>query len=312
MNENERWLLRYVCNGNLKQAQDQAKIILEGIKTQKDERFRDQMLNQLKAQHAKFIELPPNLKGLLVMEDVSDFPIDRFLIRSNEDQIASDTINLYRAAERLKALAIPYLPALILHGQSGCGKTMLARYIAYKAKLPFAYVKFSNLVGSYLGNTQSNIARIFEYVHDHPCVLCFDEIDAIGMARGQKNDVGEMNRIVIALMQEMDQIPNDVIIVGTTNRYDRLDPALVRRFPLNHEVQPLTFNEAKTLARSFFAYSQLDCSEWLDQWFDPIFQDQIWNGSIPASDVIRECTAMVVRHVIKDVEKENNQDGSDL
>lgn len=107
---------------------------------------------------------------------------------------------------------------------------MLARYIAHKAKLPFLRIQFSSLVDSHLGQTQSNLARIFDYVRTAPCVLCFDEIDAVGMARGQKDDVGEMNRVVIAIMQEMDRLPNNVIIIGTTNRFDRLDPALIRRF----------------------------------------------------------------------------------
>ena len=62
-----------------------------------------------------------------------------------------------------------------------------------------------------------------------PCVLCIDEIDTIAMRRGQ-TDVGEMNRVVISLMQELDQLPNDMIVVATTNRYDQLDSALLRRF----------------------------------------------------------------------------------
>lgn len=296
MNENERWLLRHVCNGDLKRAQDQAKTILEGIKTQKDEQFRDNMLANLNAQKTKLFDLPHNLRGMIVAENVEDFPIQRFLIRPEEERVASEILRLYRAADNLKKLNIPYLPALILHGQSGCGKTMLAKYIAYKANLPFVYVKFSNLVGQYLGNTQSNIGRIFEYIQGMPCVLCFDELDAIGMARGQRNDVGEMNRIVIALMQEMDQCSNNMILIGTTNRYDRLDPALVRRFSLHHEVMPLTEEESKSMARAFFT----SCNTTLDkEEFDQWFASNLKNNQNTSSDVVRECTKYVVDQIIK-------------
>lgn len=115
-----------------------------------------------------------------------------------------------RASEKLNEMGIPYLPALMLYGQSGCGKTMLARYIAHKAKLPFLRIQFSSLVDSHLGQTQSNLARIFDYVRTAPCVLCFDEIDAVGMARGQKDDVGEMNRVVIAIIHK-DKETNRVV-----------------------------------------------------------------------------------------------------
>jgi len=109
-------------------------------------------------------------------------------------------ISIYRAAERLSDLGISYLPALMLYGESACGKTELARYIAYKAELPFVYVRFSSVVDSHLGSTQSNVARIFEYIRSNPCVLCFDEIDAIGTARGNAHEPGKMNRVVIAVI----------------------------------------------------------------------------------------------------------------
>ena len=72
------------------------------------------------------------------------------------------------------------------------------------------------------------------------------------MARGQKNDIGEMNRIVITLMQEMDRVTNDMIVIGTTNRFDRLDPAMLRRFTVVQEISPFTGEEACDLIRRFY------------------------------------------------------------
>lgn len=292
MNENEKILLRYVCEGNMRRSQDQARIILNGIKTEKNKSFRDSMLRMLDKR--KLIELPANVQHLLVAEDTTSFPTARFLLREQEKAATNRVIALYKASEQLEELGIPYLPAIILHGDSGCGKTMLARYIAHKVGLPFIYVQFSNLVESYLGKTQANIARIFEYARSSPCVLCFDEIDAVGMARGQKDDVGEMNRVVISIMQELDQCPNNLIIIGTTNRFDRLDPALVRRFPLNYRIEMLKPEEVKQLAYRFFDYAGVACDTWLHGWCDDTFAAE----KAPASSVIRECTEVIVKHIL--------------
>lgn len=294
MNDRERDMLHWVCNGDIRRAQQAARLVLNGVTAKKDEQFKANMLRKLDAK-SNVIELPYNLQHLLIAEDMAEFPTSRFLLREQEERAAERVLSLYRASERLSELGIPYLPALILHGQSGCGKTMLARYIAHKADLPFVYVQFSNLIESYLGKTQANVARVFEYARSAPCVLCFDEIDAVGMKRGQRDDVGEMNRIVIALMQEMDRLSNNVIVIGTTNRFDRLDPALVRRFPLQYELKPLTASEVMCLAERFFAYAGIDASPWLQDWCRQAFGDDT-----PASAVIRECTEVIVRQVLEE------------
>ena len=296
MNDNERQLLRAVVNGNQADAKTYARIILNNINTQKDRGFKQSLLRTLDAT-PNVIELPRDMESLLVAEDSSNFPAARFLLRHEEKAITERILATYAASTRLLELGIPYVPAVMLYGESGTGKTQLARYIAYRAKLPFVYVRFSNLVNSYLGKTQSNIAKIFEYVKKAPCVLCFDEIDAIGKARGgAEQEVGEMSRIVIALMQELDQLPNNVIIIGTTNRFDRLDPALVRRFPVQHEVKVLDYADIKNLVRTFFHYVEYDMGFLqLSNWCEANFE-----AEEPASTVITKCTNYIVDKIIQE------------
>lgn len=288
-------------------AQRQARAILVDMRALKDQRFRDDMLRKLNSMGPGLIELPPNMRDLLVAEDQDSFPVSRFLIRKGERALVDELMATVKASEKLSQKGIRYLPTALLYGTSGGGKTMLARYIAHKAGKPFVYMQFSNIVNAYLGSTQSNIGKIFDYARRNPCVLCLDEIDAIGMARGQQHEVGEMDRIVIALMQELDRMPNNIIVVGTTNRFDRLDAALVRRFTIKHEVLPLSQDEAVQVAERFFRYSGCRVG-WVAEWVkkqiykvaDPFPRE---DATISAAEVVNLCTKRLVEMVI------NGEDG---
>lgn len=299
MNENERILLRAVVDRDQRKAQVQARIILEGITSQRDKYFKEELLRKLAA-NKQLIELPYNLKDLLVAEDVSAYPEEKYLLRKDEQTVISEVIATYRAAGRLQELGIPYYPAALLYGPSGTGKTELARYIAYKAGLPYIYVKFSSLVDSHLGATQSNLGRVFSYAQATPCLLCFDEIDAIGQKRGDSNDVSEMSRVTIALMQELDVLPNNVIVVGTTNRFDRLDSALARRFPIKHEVTPFSRAEVTMAAEKFFRFAGYDTEIGnIPAWCESIFGTPYFpEDGVPAATVVTKCTRYIVDQIV--------------
>ena len=173
MNDSERRLIRFVCDGDMRNAQKAVKIILDSISSKKDEQFKENMFRKLESKR-EFIELPYNLQHLLIAEDTEEFPEARFLLRNEEKSITQKIVAIYRASEKLNEMGIPYLPALMLYGQSGCGKTMLARYIAHKAKLPFLRIQFSSLVDSHLGQTQSNLAKIFDYDTGRAAWHCSD------------------------------------------------------------------------------------------------------------------------------------------
>lgn len=285
MNDYTRVLLRNVCNGDLRKAQNAAMALMKNNITKKDEDFCERLIKQLESK-ANFVQLPQDLKGILAAEDVSQYPEAKYFWRKREREIADKVVSMYRVADRLQSKGIRYLPAAILWGESGCGKTELAKYIAYKVGLPYVYVRFSALVDCYLGATQKNVAKVFDYVKQEPCVVCFDEIDTVGMARGQKDDVGEMARIVIALMQELDILPNNVIVIGTTNRFDMLDQALVRRFPMNYQIEKLNQKDAEAMARKFLEYAGMGKAS-IDTYVASV------GGYVPASTIIRDCTEYI-------------------
>ena len=299
MNNEIRQLIRNVVDGDIRSSQAQAKIILNGITTSKDQDFKERQLRKLANKGPELIELPYNLQDLLMAQDVTNFPENRFLIREEEKIVIEKLLNTRMAALRLQELGIHYTSSLLLTGKPGTGKTELARYIAHVANLPFVSVKFSGIVSSALGKTQTNIARVFEYAKRAPCVLCIDEIDAIGLARGQKDDVAEMSRVVIALMQELDNIKNDIVVIGTTNRPDQLDKALFRRFTKCHEVKPLAPEDIRTLVKKYndsVGYP-LDENE-----MDPFCSQ--FGGEASASAVIAGCTERLVEIIKEEVLKE--------
>ncbi len=129
MNDSERRLIRFVCDGDMRNAQKAVKIILNSISSKKMSSSKKICFASWKSKR-EFIELPYNLQHLLIAEDAEEFPEARFLLRNEEKSITQKTVAIYRASEKLNEMGIPYLPALMLYGQSGCGKTMLARYIA--------------------------------------------------------------------------------------------------------------------------------------------------------------------------------------
>lgn len=122
---------------------------------------------------------------------------------------------------------------MLIYGLPGTGKTMSAHWIASELQLPLLTVRCDTLISSLLGQTSKNLRRVFEYVEQRPCVLFLDEFDALATARGNERDIGELQRIVIALLQNIDSLPNNVVLLAASNHERLLDPAIWRRFPFH-------------------------------------------------------------------------------
>lgn len=136
----------------------------------------------------------------------------------------------YAAKERLALHGLKYRQKVLFYGSPGCGKTMGAERIAWNLGLPFLKVRFDVIISSYLGETASNLTKLFDGLKNYPCVLLLDEFDIVGKTRGNRQDVGEMHRIVNILLTLLEEYNSEGILIATTNIDDALDEALFRRF----------------------------------------------------------------------------------
>ncbi len=121
---------------------------------------------------------------------------------------------------------------LLLVGPPGNGKTSLAESIASELALPLFVVRYDAVITSYLGETAQRLRRLFDYVRTEPCVLFFDEFDAIGKERGDLHETGEIKRLVTSLLLQLDDLPSYCVLVGATNHPELLDRATWRRFEI--------------------------------------------------------------------------------
>lgn len=135
-----------------------------------------------------------------------------------------------KSLEELIARGVQPSNRILLCGPPGCGKTMTANAIAGELNLPIAYVKLDALVSSYLGQTGTNIRKIFEFIKDKRLILFLDEFDAIAKKRDDAQELGELKRVVTTLLQNLDMMKSNVLLLAATNHHHLLDSAVWRRF----------------------------------------------------------------------------------
>jgi transitional endoplasmic reticulum ATPase len=127
---------------------------------------------------------------------------------------------------------------ILLHGPSGTGKTMLAKAVATESEANFISVKGPELLSKWVGESERGIREIFRRARQAaPCVVFFDEIDSIAMARGGGmggemggGSIGTNDRVISQILTELDGITelNGVVVLAATNRPDMIDTALLR------------------------------------------------------------------------------------
>lgn len=203
------------------------------------------------ASQTKTSEVVPNIAGMpgrLPVDSESRFSLaDEDWLSPAEVQVVLDSavqqridefLRHVRAAERLMAHRIDIAPSMLIHGAPGVGKTQLARHLAAQLCLPLITARADSLVSSFLGSTAKNIRVLFEHAKSRPCVLFLDELDSVAKLRDDHHELGELKRVVVSLLQNIDALSSETILLAATNHPHLLDPAVWRRFAYKLELRP--------------------------------------------------------------------------
>ena len=135
-----------------------------------------------------------------------------------------------RQQENLRSHGLRPRRKLLLIGPPGAGKTMTAASLAGELRLPLFTVVLDGLITKFMGDTAGKLRLVFDAMNATRGVYFFDEFDAIGAKRTDRNDVGEIRRVLNSFLQFLEQDDSQGLIIAATNHPELLDKALFRRF----------------------------------------------------------------------------------
>lgn len=142
----------------------------------------------------------------------------------------------WAGAHELQAAGIKVPRTALFFGAPGTGKTRLALWGAARLGLPVVLARLDGLTSSYLGTTSRNIRALFDFANRYQCLLLLDEFDGIAKLRDDPQELGEVKRVVNAVLQAMDARAPIGLTIAITNHEALLDPAVWRRFDARIEI----------------------------------------------------------------------------
>lgn len=176
------------------------------------------------------ISSTPSELDHLIQAELPATPLSSLVLPSGLISRIDRILHEYRQRDKLRSFALRHRRKILLTGPPGTGKTLTARVVAHELKLPLYIVQADRVVTKYMGETGARLRQMFEMIRDREGVYLFDEFDSLGAGRTTGNDVGEMRRVLTALLQFIENDSSDSLIIASTNSPELLDRALFRRF----------------------------------------------------------------------------------
>jgi SpoVK/Ycf46/Vps4 family AAA+-type ATPase len=182
--------------------------------------------------YKKSVPIPrDNEKGFPLLE-LKEFNFSwNDLIMSDEKKTHLHSIEKgFWNKEILSSYGIKPKQKVLFYGVPGTGKTLTAKILSCVLGYPLVYVRFDAIVSSYLGETATNLKKIFDFIEKGQWVVLLDEFDVVGKQRDDQYEHGEIKRVVNNFMQLLDSFNGESLIIAATNHEQLLDPGLWRRF----------------------------------------------------------------------------------
>ena len=187
--------------------------------------FTEDLLGALETVRPTSMSTSDNLRtGGLTLDDVGD-------MTEVKQSLTEAVLWPLQYPDSFARLGVQPPRGVLLYGPPGCGKTFLIRALAGTGRLNVLAIKGAELLDKWVGESERAVRELFRRAAEaSPAMIFLDEVDALAPRRGQSSDSGVADRVVAALLTELDGVEplRDVIVVGATNRPELIDPALLR------------------------------------------------------------------------------------